>query len=76
MFPLGFELAVQASERLQTHALDRAATVIMATKRHKLNLLCVYHSVDFIETKRIPVLNFHIKRNRHKLLDKPVKVMC
>ena len=30
MFPLGLELAIQASERLQTHALDGAATVIKA----------------------------------------------
>ena len=61
MSTLGFELAIQDSERLQTHALDRTATVIMTIKCHILNLLCIYHFVNFIETKRIPVLNFHKK---------------
>jgi len=35
--------------------------VIMTIKCHILNLLCIYHFVNFIETKRIPVLNFHKK---------------
>ena len=34
MPPAGFEPALPAGERLQTHALDRSATVIGSVKKH------------------------------------------
>ena len=42
MPPAGFELAILASERPQTHAQDRAATGIGDTRRASMKFLEVF----------------------------------
>jgi hypothetical protein len=48
MPPAGFEPAIPASERPQTHALDRAATVIGLIKEHSLHRSFCTHKTTYV----------------------------